>query len=219
MLKRLLINQKWVPVPIPIKNLADAFSWLETSMIPDGQSLTSAILDGRPVIDVWGDLNATSRIPLGPDSRLDVRIESPMDLALQGIETAHTLCGAILRNVKYLAVHLWQCAPACLQPELQQMSEDVEIIIDLIDHAKDLGGETFADFGPMIDLQAHLKKIMLSLSAAFCRSDWRGCAQVLLRDTGASTGLESTLKMLQEEFETAHLRVLTSRASASIGQG
>ena len=218
MLKRLIINQKSVPVPVPIRNLSEATEWIEASMIPTGQSLTVAVLDGRSVVDILANPAASAKLLLTANSRLEVRIESPMDLALQGLETAHTLCGAILRNIKYLAVHLWQASPASPQSELQQMSEDVEIIIDLIDHAKNLGVDTFADFGPMIDLQAHMKKIILSLSAAFNRSDWRGCAQILLRDTTTTTGLESTLKMLQEEFESAHLRVLTSRGANASNQ-
>lgn len=218
MLKRLIINQRSVPVPVPVRNMAEAVLWIEQSMIPTGQSLTAAVLDGNSVIDQLSDRAAMAKLKLTPDSRFEVRIESPRELALQSLETAHTLCGAILRNIKFLAVHLWQCIPATPQEELAQMSEDVEIIIDLIDHAKSLGIETFADFGPMIDLQAHLKKILLSLSAAFGKSDWRGCAQILLRDTTTTTGLESTLRILQEEFETAHLRVLTSKGATASSQ-
>lgn len=213
MLKRLIINQRPVPVPVPIKTVGEAIQWIESSMIPDGQSLTSVNLDGKSIIDLLHDKSFASKTLLSPDSKFEIRIESPVDLALQGLETAHTLCGAILRNIKFIAVHLWQCPATQPQPELQQLSEDVEIIIDLIDHARGLGFEASADFGPMIDLQAHLKKILLSLSASFARSDWRGCAQILLRDTATTTGLESSLRMLQEEFETAHLRVLTSRSA------
>lgn len=213
MLKRIIINQRSVPVPVPVKTLADAIQWIEQSMIPEGQSLTSAILDGKSVIELCSDRKLASSISLNPDHRFEIRIESPLDLALQGLETSHTLCGAILRNIKFLAVHLWQANPSDRQPELEQMSEDVEIIVDLIDHSKSLGFDTCVDFGPMFDIQAHLKKILLSLSAAFGKSDWRGCAQILLRDTSTSTGLESTLKILQEEFESAHLRLLTSRGA------
>jgi hypothetical protein len=187
-------------------------------MIPDGQSLTSAVLDGKSVIEMWQGHVNLSTVPLTASSKFEVRVESPTDLALQSLEAAHNMCCAVLRNIKLIAVNLWQAPPLSDQSELQQMSEDVEIVIDLIDHSKDLGVDTYVDFGPMIDLQAHLKKVILNLSAAFARSDWRACAQILLRDTNTSTGLESTLKSLQEEFESAHLRVLTSRAPALIAQ-
>jgi hypothetical protein len=186
-------------------------------MMPSGQSITSASIDGKSVLELWGNLKATQAISLHADSRFEVRIESPMDLALQGMETTHTLCGAILRNLKPLAVHLWQAKPADEQPELYQVADDVLLIIDLIDHSKAMGVESQIDFGPMIEFQAHMKKISLSLSAASGKSDWRACAQILLRDTTTTTGLESTLRALQEEVEACHLRLLTSRGMAALG--
>ncbi len=210
MLKQVAINSRIVPVPVPIRNLAEAVSWLERSMVPEDQSVTAMLLDGESVIESLLDKKFLEKCVLSGKSQLSVKIESAKDLALQGLETSHNLCGAILRNIKFIAVHLWQCPASQAQPELEQLSEDVEIIIDLIDHSRGLGVDSCVDFGPMLDLQAHLKKVLLSLSAAFGKSDWRACAQVLLRDTSSTTGLESTLKTLQEEFESAHLRLLTS---------
>jgi len=208
-----MINRRWVPIPVPISSIAEVVEWLEGSMIPEGQALTSMVLDGVSIIEQLQDHSFVQKGKLTATSVLEVRIESALDLALHGLETAHTLCGAILKTIKFVAVHLWQCPPSQPQPELQQLVEDVDIIIDLIDHSQGLGIQQYADFGPMIDLQAHLKKILLGLSAAIAKCDWRGSAQILLRDTTTTTGLESSLRMLQEEFETAHLRVLTSRGA------
>lgn len=218
MLKRVLINKRTVPVPVPIRTLAEAFRWLEANLIPDGQTITSAVLDGKSVLELWNNTKVLDAILLGNDARFEVRIESPMDLALQGMETTHTLCGAILRDLKPLAVHLWQSRPSDPQPELAQVAEDVQLIMDLIDHSKDMGVESHMDFGPLIEFQAHIHKISLSLSAASARSDWRACAQILLRDTATTTGLESTLQALQEEVEASHLRLLTSRGATAQGQ-
>ena len=186
-------------------------------MVPKGETITSAILDGNSVLELWGNTKLTQTIALTPESRFEVRIESPMDLALQGMETAHTLCGAVLRDLKPLAVYLWQSKPHTEQQDLYQIAGDVQLIIELIDHAKDMRVETQIDFGPMLDFQAHLKKIALSLTAASAKSDWRACAQILLRDTVTTTGLESTLRALQEEVESCHLRLLTSRGASAVG--
>lgn len=217
MLKRVLINKRTLPVPVPVKSLADAFQWIESAMIPKGETITSASLDGKSVLELWGNTKLTQTILMTNDSRFEVRIESPMDLALQGMETAHTLCGAVLRDLKPLAVYLWQSKAHTEQHDLYQIAGDVQLIIELIDHAKDMRVETQIDFGPMLDFQAHLKKISLSLTAAAAKSDWRACAQILLRDTTTTTGLESTLRALQEEVEACHLRLLTSRGAASLG--
>lgn len=186
-------------------------------MVPTGDTITSAILDGKPVLDLWGNVKASQAIHLSPETRFEIRIESPMDLALQGMETAHTLCGAVLRDLKPLAVFLWQARSTDEQPDLYQIADDVQLIIELIDHSKDMRVESKIDFGPMLDFQNHLKKISLSLVAASAKSDWRACAQILLRDTSTTTGLESTLRALQEEVEACHLQLLTSRGAAALG--
>lgn len=217
MLKRVLINKRTVPVPVPVKTLADAFRWIESSMIPQGETLTSAMLDGNSVLELWDDKKTSNEIVLDAESQFEIRIESAMDLALQGLEAIHNLCGAILRDLKPLAVYLWQSKAMSDQQDLYQIAGDVQLVIELIDHAKDMRVESQIDFGPMLDFQSHLKKICLSLSAASAKTDWRACAQILLRDTSSSTGLESSLRSLQEEVESCHLRLLTSRGAAATG--
>ncbi|MCX6119000.1 MAG: hypothetical protein NT027_15805 [Proteobacteria bacterium] len=218
MLKRVTINQRILPVPIPVRNLGEALAWVESTFVDAGQSITSVVLNGTPMIDLLADKKFIAAQFLNDSSKVEFKIESPVDLALQSLETSHNLCGAILRNIKYLAVHLWQSNAHEEQPELSQMHEDVEIIMELVDHVRVLGVETCIDFGPILDMQARLKKLNLSLSAALSRSDWKGCAQVLLRDTNSTTGLESTLKELQEELESSHLRLLTSRSTKAGNQ-
>jgi hypothetical protein len=213
MLKRLVINQKTIPVPVPVKTLADACSWIDEILVPIGETVTSAALDGKDILDLWSAPKASSAIGLHPDSRLEIRIESPEDLALQSLDTIHALSGAILRGVKSLAVHLWQSRQNEIQPELQSVREDVNLICELMDRMEDMGIADKIDLGAIRELKVRIKNIGICLTAATSIGDWKGAAQILLRDTSTAIGLESSLRQLVDESEACHLRLLTSRTS------
>lgn len=217
MLKRLIVNQKTIPVPVPIKTLADACAWIDNSLVPVGETVTSAMLDGKDVLDLWCSVKAGEAISLFPETRMEIRIESPEDLALQTLDTIHALAGAILRGIKPLAVHLWQARQNEQQPELINVHEDVELISDLIERLNDMGVSGHIDIGVLRELNTRLRQITICLTAAMSICDWKGCAQILLRDTSNSVGLESSLKQLVDESEASHLRLLTSRPVKNLG--
>jgi hypothetical protein len=217
MLKRLIINQKTVPVPIPIKTLADACAWIDEVLVPVGETVTSAMLDEKDVLELWSSTRAGSAITLHPESRLEIRIESPEDLALQSYDAIHSLAGAILRNIKVIAVQLWQSKHTELQPELLALREDIGLICDLIERLDDIGISDKIDLAMIKTLQDRIHKIAICLDAAGSIGDWRASAQILLRDTSTAIGLETTLKQLVDESESSHLRLLTSRTMKSFG--
>jgi hypothetical protein len=219
MLKRISINQRWLPVPVPLKTLEEVLTWLTDNFIPQGKQLTSVVIDGDDITDSLQDHRFVSRLLIDQSTVFEVKVESPFELALQGLETAHNLCQAVLRAIKVVAVNLWQSPPNETHPELIQLQEDVECVVEIIDHARGLGIESYVDLAMILDFQNHLKKILLTLSAAESKADWKGCAQILLRDTSTSTGLETSLKQLQENLENAHLRLLTSRSGAAVSSG
>jgi hypothetical protein len=217
MLKRLIINQKTIPVPIPVKTLADACSWIDEILVPVGETVTSATLDGRDILDLWSSPKTGSAINLHPDSRLEIRVESPEDLALQSLDTIHALSGAILRGIKALAVHLWQARQNEGQPELHAVREDVDLICELMERMEDMGVSHKIDLGVIRELKDRIKNIAICLTAAASIGDWKGAAQILLRDTSTALGLETSLRQLVDESEACHLRLLTSRSTNHFG--
>lgn len=217
MLKRLVINKKTIPVPVPIKTLADACAWVDEILVPIGETVTSATLDGQDILDIWSSPKVSGGISLHPDSRIEVRVESPEDLALQSLDTIHALSGAILRGIKALAVHLWQARQNEIQPELQTVRDDLELIVELLDRMEDMGVSEKLDLTMIRELKNRLRNLGICLSAATSISDWRGAAQILLRDTNTSIGIETSLKQLMDESEACHLRLLTTRSTNHFG--
>jgi hypothetical protein len=217
MLKRLIVNQKTVPVPVPVKTLADACSWVDEILVPVGETVTSATLDGKDVLDLWSSPKVSSAISLHPDSRLELRVESPEDLALQSLDSMHALSGAILRGIKGLAVHLWQARQNESQHDLLAVRDDIELIGELLDRLEEMGVSDKVDLSVMRELKARIRNIACKLTTAISFSDWRACAQILLRDTATTTGLETLLRHLMDESEACHLRLLTSRSLNQFG--
>lgn len=217
MLKRLVLNQKTIPVPVPIKTLAEACAWIDEILVPVGETVTSATLDGRDILDLWSAPKIGGGIQLHPDSRIEIRVESPEDLALQTLDTIHALSGAILRGIKALAVHLWQARQNEIQPELKVVREDLDLICELLDRMDDMGLSGSIDLTLVRDLKIRMRNIGVCLTAAMSIGDWKGSAQILLRDTSTAVGLETTLKQLMDESESCHLRLLTTRSSNRLG--
>jgi hypothetical protein len=211
MLKRLIINQKTIPVPVPLKTLEEVCSWIDEILVPIGETVTSATLDGKDILDLWCSPKTTSAINLHSESRLEVRIESPEDLALQSLDAIHSLAGAILRGIKALAVHLWTSRQSEIQPELHAVREDVGLICELMERMSDMGVADKIDIGHINELHGRIGLISTCLDAAMSIGDWKGAAQILLRDTGSSIGLETSLKELVDVSEASHLRLLTGR--------
>ncbi|MEI6832947.1 MAG: hypothetical protein WCL28_03055, partial [bacterium] len=87
MLKRIVVNQKMIPVPVPLKTLSEVCTWVDDTLVAVGQTVTSAILDGKDVLDYWGVDKICSSISVHDEMRLELRVESPEDLALQTTDT------------------------------------------------------------------------------------------------------------------------------------
>jgi hypothetical protein len=215
MLKRLIINQKTIPVPVPVKTLEEACAWIDEILVPVGETVTSASLDGKDILEIWSSPKVAAAINLHPDTRLEIRVESPEDLALQSLDAIHSLAGAILRGIKALAVHLWQSRQNEIQPELNAVREDVGLICELMDRMNDMGVGDKIDLGHIRELHDRIQKISICLDAAMSIGDWKASAQILLRDTSTAIGLETSLRSLVDESEACHLRLLTGRKDNS----
>jgi hypothetical protein len=215
MLKRLIINQKTIPVPVPVKTLEEACAWIDDILVPVGETVTSAVMDGKDILEIWSSSKTAAAINLHPDTRLEIRVESPEDLALQSLDAIHSLAGAILRGIKVLAVHLWQSRQNDIQPELNALREDVGLICELMDRMNDMGVSDKIDLCHIRDLHGRIYKISICLDAAMSIGDWKASAQILLRDTSTAIGLETSLRCLVDESESCHLRLLTGRKESS----
>jgi hypothetical protein len=217
MLKRLMINQKLVPVPVPLRNLAEVCAWVDETLVEVGKTVTSATLDGRNILDMWGHLSVCESVGIHPETRLELRVESPEELALQSLDAIHSLCFAILTGIKSLAVHLWQARKNDIQPELSHVINDIELIAGLIDRLRDIGIDQDMDRSKIIVLLEQIQKILNDLGLAKGSGSWKECAQILLRDTPMTPGLERVLREVSIEAKTTHRALAATIEAKSRG--
>lgn len=204
MLKRLMINQKLIPVPVPLRNLAEVCAWVDETLVEVGKTVTSASLDGRNILEFWGHSAVCESVGIHPDMRLELRIESPEELALQSLDAIHSLCAAILSGIKSLAVHLWQARKNDIQPELIDVIDDIALVAGLVDRLRDMGVDQTVELSKLIERLTQLQKIMKDLSRVKASGDWKEAAQILLRDTPIVPGLETVLREVSAESRTIH---------------
>lgn len=199
-----MINQKLIPVPVPLRNLAEVCAWVDETLVEVGKTVTSAFLDGRDILEFWGHLPVCETVSIHSDMRLELRVESPEELALQSLDAIHSLCFAILSGLKSLAVHLWQARKNDLQPELLEVIDDIELVAGLIDRLRDMGVDQSVEICKLIERLSQLQKILEDLSRAKFSGDWKEAAQTLLRDNPTVPGLESVLRAVSDESKTLH---------------
>jgi hypothetical protein len=202
MLKRVFLNNRKIPVPIPVKTLADALQFVEKTLVPEGHTVTRVVLDGRTLSDeLIHECRATA---LGDETRLEVQVDSPSDLAVQTLDALRNLALVIGSGLKALAVECWQAKGATRPAELAAVASDLKLILDLIDHLSGLVDASHIDAAAIQGLSGMVQRVHGSLDLARGNSDWRGSARILLNR------LEPLLKDLVAEAESLQIRIMTA---------
>lgn len=200
MLKRVLINRRTVPVPVPIKNLEQALHWVQQTLVLGDQVITKIVLDGKEIGEELG-------VTFTETSRLELFIESPIDLSVQTLETARNLAAILCGGLRPLAVACWEATPKQAPIETESILVDVRLIIDLIDHFHALIGPKDAATGDLVALHDSISQSLTGLKMARSQSDWRGFARILLNR------LETELDKLCSESASIQANLLTNKSS------
>jgi len=209
MLKKVFINSRKIPIPVPVRTLDEALRWVEETLVPAGHTVTRVVLDGR--ILAGDEFASRLNEGLGETSQLEVQIDSPVDLMVQALDATRNLASVVLDGIKMLAVECWQTR--ALKPGgLDAVATDVELILDLIDHSAGLVDQLLIEATSIEGIAHMLKKAALGVSMAKSNSDWKACARLLLNR------IEPLLKDLIVETETLQIRVLTHTGTA-LAQG
>src|SRR5262245_45241428 len=108
MLKKVFINSKKVPVPVPVRNLGDALRWVEQTLVPAGHVITRVALDGRILGDAETGAEGVGSMLLAETCKLEIQIDSPADLTVQTLDALRNLASVVLSGLKVLAVDCWQ---------------------------------------------------------------------------------------------------------------
>jgi hypothetical protein len=213
MLKKVLINNRKVPVPVPVHTLGEAIEWVEKTLVPAGHTVTRVCLSGKILNEEALAQPHVQDIELGDNSKLELQIDSPVDLAIQTLDAMRNLASVIHGGLKPLAVECWQLRPVDRPGELDSVSHDLELILDLHEHLIGLLDPTGVEVAAIQGIAAITKRCAVSLQMARANSDWKACARLLLNR------LEPLLKDLTAETESLQIRVLSLLNTNELGGG
>jgi len=218
MLKKLLINGKKIPVPVPIHNLSDAVAWIEKHLVRPDHTITRITLDGREIDLGNDDVVRVPAIPLTPETDLRCKIDSPMEICIQTIDALRNLSTAIVRNLKPVAVHLWEYKGPRLSMEAHAVIDDARLMIELLDHILILIDRRI-DITNVNSMREAIDRAHRAVQAAESQSDWKGLARVLLQQLEEPTlELSHELSSLQKTiYETQADRHWERRAQSMNG--
>ena len=176
MLKHVFLNNKKLPVPVPIKTVSEAIKWAEESLLTADRIITKVVLDGHQLDGIEDGIE--SPVTLTPDSKLCLQVDSAKELSLQTIDVLRNLVSVLERNLKPIAVALWQ-SPEGIAPEgLRQLFDDIDLSQALLDHL--LGILERAGDGRIEALSLKLAKTRTTLLQANQAGDWKNLARAML---------------------------------------
>ena len=202
MLKSFMLGEKIIPVPVPLTNLSEAMAWIESTFIKKDFVLTLATLDGKDILGV----SDTQRkgILLDRASELAVRVDSPRDLSIKTVEAVRDLSVGILSRLQPVAVKCWESDSDVYLSSLREISNDLDLIQDLVGHVSGIMDYTHKEMAPVSALTRLLKYPLADLKASMKTCKWKECSHILLNR------IEPLLVELGPESDQLQLRVLSS---------
>lgn len=182
MLKRLLVNGKKIPVPIPIATVGDMMGWLEQHVLSAGQVITKIQLGDDTIDLATAELAASLR----SDILVSVTVETASELSYKILDAVPNLIALIVADLKPAAVKLWEAAGQNLMPEgVLPLIADLHLLADLTDQCYQLGmtaaGEsTSVTVDPWLQLADQLKSQIVLFKRNLADGDCRAAARTLL---------------------------------------
>ena len=220
MLKFVIINKKKVPVPIPVKCLKDAVNWIESVLLMKDDSVTKIELDGK-IIDYQLATGGTyGHLALNDNTKLEIQIDSPFELAIQTIDGVRNLCTIMKNSLRAIAVNAYKTKPNNSPPDLDVLRKDLVLILDLLDHMTLLVSDS-GKSARCSALAEDISRIKVTLDMAFANSNWQGAANILLNKLENKltetidelSNLQRTLFEHQDDYRKSPRRNLTRRAA------
>lgn len=175
MLKRLLVNGKILPVPVPLHTAREAIAWLEEHILSADQVVTKATWDDA-VLDLAG---AELDRPIPSAVTLAVAVETPEELSYKLVDAIPNLIAVVSGDLKPAAVKLWE-AEGVLPEGVLPLMADLHLIADLSEHGSRLSEDRDA-----AKVQAQVAAELTEAIVAFKKSlagrrDGREAAKILL---------------------------------------
>jgi hypothetical protein len=203
MIKKITLNRHSIPVPVPIRTGANLLGWLESTFLKPGHVITKLHIDGNDALDE-SDLNG---LHLESNSKVEVQIDSPVDLALHSLDAVTSLGGVVLRGLKPLAVASWQTIPTSTPEGMQQAVADLQLLVDLGKHSLSLIDQSDPGTHQLLQNLSNLGQLVGLIDA---EQDWQEVARILLNK------IEPTLMSVCEQVSALQSTLFSNLSAETL---
>ena len=200
MLKEMTLRKKKVPIPVPLKNMAQAYQWIEKTWLTGEIAITSMKLDSKELSEIE---RKSDKIILDAKSQLEVQIETPQELAIQTLDVIRDLSYQIEKSLKLAAVKCWEKNDPSPFNEIKEIEDDLFLTLQLIEQINGIFDYSVPEMAPVNGLAKLVSRFSKELSEARNNKDWKRVAMILLNK------IESLLKELVTESETLQINILS----------
>ncbi len=174
-----MVNGQEMPVPIPVTSLTEAMNWFESNMLPEDKAVTCLYLDGEDITEIYQSHSLKSQA-LTPQSKLEVLVESPVELTIGCLEAMDGTAKMLIGESKRLCVQLWQLDPLAAPTEVVRFEEDLRLLLDLAYHMLEFVDRTGASIAGVIANSRLLTRNLQELEDAHRQKNFQLCARIIL---------------------------------------
>ena len=205
------MGKKEIPVPIPITSLYEAWDWIGHTLVKQNSVVTKFNLNDNDVLELNSD--EMQSIILDESSKLEVKIESPWDLAINTLDVIRDLASAIETRLQEIAVQCWESTSEVHFARVRETDQDLNLIIDLIKHINGIMDYSQKDMAPVNGLSRMMLMPLKRLKQSIQKCDWKNCSVILLNR------IEPILKELVKESDILQMSILSTKNEQNEQQG
>lgn len=210
MLRKLILKNREIPIPVPVVTLGDAIRWVEDDLLRKDAVLTSLILEDRELINERYR-KSVKDMQLNASSRLRINIDTPKDLSSQSLDVVCDLSYGLTLRIRNLEPSLWKELNEYKKSEMQEFYADLELLKELMNHINALHEDSDLVYDSINrsyhSIDREKNRFELSLMH-------ENCVDLV----SSLQSLEVQLKELAKEVELLQIKILTGHlAFSSVG--
>jgi hypothetical protein len=204
MLRKLSLKNREIPISVPLLTLGEAIRWIEEDLLSKEVVLVSLVLDDKELINELYRKSVRDLL-LKESSKVQIKVETPKDLSNQSLEVVCDLAYGIRSRIGRMDIDLWKDLNPHRKLELEELTSDLRLLMELISHIKGLV-EDFDDlFLSILDLNDRLAAGNHRLEDGLHNDNLHDIVYTL------GMGLDPCLQELVREGEALQIQWLVSR--------
>jgi hypothetical protein len=200
MLKKITLNDQEVSVPIPIFSFEEAISWIDSTLLKNGEVITKIFLNSEEIS--LEKIDSLNKSKLSKDETLLVRTDSPKSLSIQILEVLSEMSLGVETKSQKIAIHIWKNPDVKQIKNLKNLLDDVSLMISLVDHINGILDYSHQDMAGINGCSLLIKNVYHKIKNFSKLKNWTECSTLIVGR------LDPLLRNFVLECDNAKLRVL-----------